>query len=146
MPPAGNRPQEHPATPAQQPFTPLLTPQPPPSPFLHPHHPTLALPNRLAPCPAPPQQINAHQADFLRMVMEPGEEGEDDEMAEALAAMAGGEGGLPPGMIAVELTPEDEAAIQRLEALGFDRSACIEAYIRLVAGARSDGVDGGRGR
>ncbi|KIY92057.1 Putative DNA repair protein RAD23-3 [Monoraphidium neglectum] len=75
------------------------------------------------------QQINAHQADFLRMVMEPGEEGEDDEMAEALAAMAGGEGGLPPGMIAVELTPEDEAAIGRLEALGFERSACIEAYL-----------------
>jgi UV excision repair protein RAD23 len=64
------------------------------------------------------------------MVMEPGEEGEDDEMAEALAAMAGGEGGLPPGMIAVELTPEDEAAIGRLEALGFERSACIEAYLR----------------
>jgi hypothetical protein len=79
---------------------------------------------------SPPQQINAHQADFLRMVMEPGEEGEDDEMGEALAAMAGGEGGLPPGVIAVELSEEDQAAIGRLEALGFDRSACIEAYLR----------------
>lgn len=50
--------------------------------------------------------------------------------AEALAAMGGGEGGLPPGVIEVELTEEDQAAIGRLEALGFDRSACIEAYLR----------------
>jgi hypothetical protein len=64
------------------------------------------------------------------MVMEPGEEGEDDDMAEALAAMAGGEGGLPPGVIQIELTEEDDAAIGRLEALGFPRDACIEAYLR----------------
>lgn len=61
------------------------------------------------------------------MVMEPGEGDEDDEM---------GEGGLPPGVIAVELTPDDEAAIGRLEALGFDRSACIEAYLRCARAAR----------
>jgi hypothetical protein len=67
------------------------------------------------------------------MVMEPGEEGEDDDMADALAALAGGEGGLPPGVIQIELTEEDEAAIGRLEALGFPRDACIEAYLRCGA-------------
>lgn len=61
--------------------------------------------------------------------MEPGDGDDDEDMAEALAAMAGGEGGLPPGVIAVELTEEEEAAIGRLEALGFDRSACIEAFL-----------------
>ncbi|OSX66108.1 hypothetical protein POSPLADRAFT_1131594 [Postia placenta MAD-698-R-SB12] len=39
-----------------------------------------------------------------------------------------GEGGLPPGAQVVHVTEEEQAAIQRLEALGFPRQAVIEAY------------------
>lgn len=42
----------------------------------------------------------------------------------------GGEGGMPaPGQMTVELTPEDDAAVGRLEALGFSRLACVQAFI-----------------
>jgi UV excision repair protein RAD23 len=41
----------------------------------------------------------------------------------------GGEGMAPPGQITVELTAEDDAAVGRLEALGFSRMACVQAYI-----------------
>ncbi|KXZ50210.1 hypothetical protein GPECTOR_17g847 [Gonium pectorale] len=67
------------------------------------------------------QIINQHQQEFLRMLTEPGEGEDDDGMA---AMLGGGEGGM-----VVELTPEDEAAIGRLAALGFDRNACLEAYL-----------------
>lgn len=36
---------------------------------------------------------------------------------------------LPPGAVAVHLTEEEQAAIQRLETLGFDRNRCIEAFL-----------------
>lgn len=54
--------------------------------------------------PALLQQIQANQGEFMRMVMEPQEGGEGDDMAELLQAMAGGAGGaggLPPGMVQV---------------------------------------------
>jgi UV excision repair protein RAD23 len=63
--------------------------------------------------------INSNQQEFMRLLAEAPD---DDEMAEALAAA----GGMA---IEVELTPEDEAAISRLEGLGFQRDQCIEAYL-----------------
>ncbi|PIL35861.1 hypothetical protein GSI_01521 [Ganoderma sinense ZZ0214-1] len=47
----------------------------------------------------------------------------------ALEAEGGEEGGqLPPGTHVVQVTEEERAAIERLEALGFPRQAVIEAY------------------
>jgi UV excision repair protein RAD23 len=37
--------------------------------------------------------------------------------------------GLPPGTVAVQLSEEEQAAVQRLESLGFDRNRCIEAFL-----------------
>ncbi|GLB37130.1 putative UV excision repair protein Rad23 [Lyophyllum shimeji] len=37
-------------------------------------------------------------------------------------------GGIPPGAQVVSVTPEERAAIERLEALGFPRQAVLEAY------------------
>jgi len=39
-----------------------------------------------------------------------------------------GEGEGIPGMQVVNVTPEEQAAIERLEALGFSREAAIQAY------------------
>ncbi|KAF8264427.1 hypothetical protein EI94DRAFT_1593267 [Lactarius quietus] len=39
-----------------------------------------------------------------------------------------GEEGIPPGAQVVNVTPEERAAIERLEALGFSRQAAAEAY------------------
>ncbi|EJD03021.1 UV excision repair protein Rad23 [Fomitiporia mediterranea MF3/22] len=40
----------------------------------------------------------------------------------------GGEGGIPPGATVLQVTPEERAAIERLEALGFPRQQVVEAY------------------
>lgn len=37
--------------------------------------------------------------------------------------------GLPHETIAVQLTEEEQAVVQRLESLGFDRNRCIEAFL-----------------
>ncbi|KAI0779368.1 hypothetical protein C8Q74DRAFT_1198410 [Fomes fomentarius] len=53
---------------------------------------------------------------------------------EALAHILGGdfgddeEGGIPPGAQVIQVTEEERAAIERLEALGFPRQVVIEAY------------------
>ncbi|OJT12491.1 UV excision repair protein rhp23 [Trametes pubescens] len=53
---------------------------------------------------------------------------------EALAQILGGElgddeeGEIPPGAQVIQVTEEERAAIERLEALGFPRQAVIEAY------------------
>ncbi len=37
--------------------------------------------------------------------------------------------GLPPGAVAVQLSEEEQAAVGRLEAMGFDRQAVLEAFL-----------------
>ena len=80
--------------------------------------------------------INANPGIFARLLQ--GEDldaamagggGGDEDMEDLLGAM-GGEGGDAPGTIRV--TEEEGAAIQRLEAMGFDR--CVwKGLIRLCA-------------
>ncbi|KAK9903801.1 hypothetical protein M0R45_000911 [Rubus argutus] len=59
--------------------------------------------------------IQQHQADFLRLINEPVEGGEGDVLGQLDAAMPQ----------AITVTPEEREAIERLEAMGFDRATCI---------------------
>ena len=63
------------------------------------------------------QLINANQQEFLQLISEevPGMEG-----------MAGMEGMPPPPTI--QMTEEEKAAVDRLEAMGFNRIECIQAF------------------
>ncbi|KAL6529906.1 Ubiquitin receptor RAD23d [Orobanche minor] len=65
------------------------------------------------------QLIQEHQADFLRLINEPAEvEGNIlDQLAEA----------TPQGQ-AVTVTPEEQEALERLEAMGFDRDLVLEVF------------------
>ncbi|KAH9293005.1 hypothetical protein KI387_041802, partial [Taxus chinensis] len=63
--------------------------------------------------------IQDHQADFLRLINEPVEGAEGD--------LLGQIGGAIPHSINV--TPEEREAIERLEAMGFDRALVIEAFL-----------------
>lgn len=73
------------------------------------------------------QLINSNQGDFLRML--------NEQSMDPAAAAAGGAGGMP-GMEGgmdmpqnvVSVTAEEKEAIDRLEAMGFDRALCIEAF------------------
>ncbi|KAK9831333.1 hypothetical protein WJX81_003122 [Elliptochloris bilobata] len=88
--------------------------------------------------------INSNQAEFLRLINEPAPPGGEvsggdlaaqlggqlgGQLGEMLGAGAGGEGGLPPGTVAVQLSEEEQAAVARLEAMGFDRQAVLEAFL-----------------
>lgn len=61
--------------------------------------------------------IQEHQADFLRLINEP-VEGEGNLLGQAAA-------GMPQ---AVTVTPEEREAIERLEAMGFDRALVLEVF------------------
>jgi UV excision repair protein RAD23 len=79
--------------------------------------------------------INAHQAEFLAMINEPAPPGGVPDVAALVAQLGAGAGGGEEGEgegeegMEVELSEEDAAAVERLAALGFDRDACVEAYI-----------------
>lgn len=62
--------------------------------------------------------IQEHQAEFLRLINEPAEGAEGDVL-----------GQLPAGMPqALSVTPEEREAIERLEAMGFDRVLVLEVF------------------
>jgi UV excision repair protein RAD23 len=65
------------------------------------------------------QLINQHQQEFIQLINEPVEGG---------GPMPGMPQGAPPGAQYIQVTQEEKAAIDRLEALGFDRSVVIEAF------------------
>ncbi|CAL5324839.1 unnamed protein product [Camellia sinensis] len=62
--------------------------------------------------------IQEHQADFLHLINQPVEGGEGN-VLEQLA------GAMPQ---AVTVTPEEHEAIERLEAMGFDRAVVLEVF------------------
>jgi len=59
-----------------------------------------------------------------------GDDGEEDPMA-AMGGMGGMGGGMPPGPgpTVIQLTEEENAAVGRLVALGFDRQTAAQAYL-----------------
>ncbi|KAG8659727.1 hypothetical protein MANES_02G067800v8 [Manihot esculenta] len=61
--------------------------------------------------------IQEHQADFLRLINEP-VEGEGNPLSQLASAMPQ----------AVTVTPEEREAIERLEAMGFDRALVLEVF------------------
>ncbi|KAI3453019.1 hypothetical protein Pfo_009682 [Paulownia fortunei] len=64
--------------------------------------------------------IQEHQADFLRLINEPIEGGE------GISNILGQLAGATPQAISV--TPEEREAIERLEAMGFDRALVLEVF------------------
>ena len=62
--------------------------------------------------------IQEHQADFLRLINEPVEGGEGNIGSQLAAAMPQ----------SVTVTPEEREAIERLEAMGFDRAIVLEVF------------------
>eukprot|EP01026_Neomeris_dumetosa_P011877 TRINITY_DN14205_c0_g1_i1.p4 TRINITY_DN14205_c0_g1~~TRINITY_DN14205_c0_g1_i1.p4 ORF type:complete len:236 (-),score=41.34 TRINITY_DN14205_c0_g1_i1:92-799(-) len=71
------------------------------------------------------QTISAHQDEFLQLINEQPtqdeqavvQQMEQDVMQQIQEAVQG------------QLSPEDEAAVDRLQQLGFDRGQCVEAYL-----------------
>ncbi|XP_042482845.1 ubiquitin receptor RAD23c-like [Macadamia integrifolia] len=62
--------------------------------------------------------IQEHQADFLRLINEPVEGAEGNLLGQLAASMPQ----------AVSVTPEEREAIERLEAMGFDRAVVLEVF------------------
>ncbi|CAM8940014.1 unnamed protein product [Rhodiola kirilowii] len=68
--------------------------------------------------PALVRMIQEHQADFLRLINEP-VEGAEGDMLEQLA---------PAMQQTVQVTPEENEAIERLQAMGFDRAIVLQVF------------------
>lgn len=64
--------------------------------------------------------INDNQGEFLRLINEAGAEGGEGDLLGQIA------GAMP---LSINVTPEEREAIERLEALGFDRARVIEAFL-----------------
>ncbi|CAA3030810.1 ubiquitin receptor RAD23c-like [Olea europaea subsp. europaea] len=62
--------------------------------------------------------IQEHQADFLRLINEPVEGGEGNMLGQLAEAMPQ----------AITVTPEEREAIERLEAMGYDRALVLEVF------------------
>jgi UV excision repair protein RAD23 len=69
------------------------------------------------------QLIQENQEEFLRLINEPLDADEENEM-NLLDQIA--DGVQPPN---IEITPEDDEALLRLQAMGFDRAAVLEVFI-----------------
>lgn len=69
-------------------------------------------------------RINENQEEFLSIINEPLGPGEEH-LAEAMQQLVSGE----EQAVEIELTEEDSAAIDRLVAMGFEKEACIEAFL-----------------
>ncbi|CAN8269760.1 unnamed protein product [Cochlearia groenlandica] len=65
--------------------------------------------------------IQDHQADFLRLINEPTEGGESGNLFGQLEA------GMPQPQ-AIQVTPAEREAIERLEAMGFERALVLEVF------------------
>ncbi|KAI5083039.1 hypothetical protein GOP47_0002782 [Adiantum capillus-veneris] len=64
--------------------------------------------------------INDNQTEFLRLINEAGAEGAEEDILGQIAEA------MPQS---INVTPEEREAIERLEALGFDRARVIEAFL-----------------
>ncbi|XP_022776954.1 ubiquitin receptor RAD23c-like isoform X2 [Durio zibethinus] len=62
--------------------------------------------------------IQEHQADFIRLINEPAEGGEGNILGQLAEAMPQ----------AIQVTPEERDAIERLEAMGFDRATVLQVF------------------
>jgi len=67
------------------------------------------------------QQIGQANPQLLQLIQE--------NQQEFLSLLEEDDGGLPPGANVIQVTPEERAAIERLEALGFDRGRVLEAFL-----------------
>jgi UV excision repair protein RAD23 len=82
------------------------------------------------------QLIQSNQAEFIRLLNEPVPPGTQvpggglGALGGAAGGPAGpaGAGGAGPSPQYIQVTPEEKEAIDRLQALGFDRSMVIEAF------------------